>query len=77
MTTAYPISSRTTADLIGAALWNNDVVGKGNDTPSAQVTAAGDLFYATGAGAIARLAKGTALQLLRMNAAGTLPEWGF
>jgi hypothetical protein len=38
-------------------------------------TVAGDLLYATGAGVLARLAKGTAGQKLRMNAAGTAPEW--
>lgn len=38
-------------------------------------TAAGDLLYATGAGAPARLAKGTAGQLLAMNSGATAPEW--
>lgn len=36
----------------------------------------GDLFYANGARTQARLAKGTALQGLRMNAGATAPEWG-
>lgn len=36
---------------------------------------AGDVIYATGAGAWGRLAKGTALQVLRMNAGATAPEW--
>lgn len=36
---------------------------------------AGDLFYATSSTAIARLAKGTADQTLRMNAGATAPEW--
>ena len=34
----------------------------------------GDTYY-RGSGALARLAKGTALQILRMNAEGTAPEW--
>lgn len=38
--------------------------------------AAGDLNYKTSATASARLAKGTAGQILRMNAAATAPEWG-
>jgi hypothetical protein len=38
-------------------------------------TAAGDMLYATAAGTPARLAKGTALQALQMNAAATAPEW--
>lgn len=37
--------------------------------------AAGDLFYASSATAISRLAKGTALQQLRMNAGADAPEW--
>lgn len=36
---------------------------------------AGDIIYATGAGTWGRLAKGTALQNLRMNAGATAPEW--
>ncbi|AZO51241.1 hypothetical protein [Mesorhizobium sp. M4B.F.Ca.ET.058.02.1.1] len=38
-------------------------------------TVAGDVLYLTSAKALARLAKGTALQLLRMNAGATAPEW--
>lgn len=76
MTTTYPISTRTTGDLITAAIWDNDVVGVGNDTPAAKAVAAGDVFYATAAGVITRLAKGTAMQILRMNAGATAPEWG-
>ncbi len=36
---------------------------------------AGDLLYATAADTLVRLAKGTALQALRMNAGATAPEW--
>ena len=36
---------------------------------------AGDIMYATGATTIAKLAKGTTLQHLRMNAGATAPEW--
>ncbi len=39
-------------------------------------TAAGDLDYYISAVAKARLAKGTARQVLRMNAAADAPEWG-
>lgn len=35
----------------------------------------GDLLYATGAETLARLAKGTAGQMLRINAGATAPEW--
>lgn len=37
---------------------------------------AGDLFYATSAKALTRIPKGTALQVLRMNAGDSAPEWG-
>ncbi|MBP7610883.1 MAG: hypothetical protein KA760_15410, partial [Steroidobacteraceae bacterium] len=37
--------------------------------------AAGDTVYGTGANVSARLAKGTALQIYRMNAGATAPEW--
>jgi len=36
---------------------------------------AGDTVYATGVNAVARLAKGTAGQVLKMNAGATAPEW--
>ncbi|HOJ01283.1 MAG TPA: hypothetical protein PLL88_06645 [Anaerolineaceae bacterium] len=38
--------------------------------------AAGDLFYASGPASLARLAKGTAGQSLKMNGGGTAPVWG-
>jgi hypothetical protein len=37
--------------------------------------ASGDIFYATSGTAIARLAKGTANQVLQMNSGATTPEW--
>jgi hypothetical protein len=45
------------------------------ETGPAKVSAAGDLLYASGANALARLAKGTALQVLQMNSGATAPEW--
>jgi hypothetical protein len=38
--------------------------------------AAGDMLYADTAASLARLAKGTAGQVLRMNSGATAPEWG-
>lgn len=38
--------------------------------------AAGDMFYKTSATVTARLPKGTASQVLRMNSGATAPEWG-
>ena len=40
------------------------------------LTTQGDLPYATAASTWARLAKGAAYQLLRMNSGATAPEWG-
>lgn len=37
--------------------------------------AAGDILYASGATTLTKLAKGTALQTLRMNSGATAPEW--
>jgi hypothetical protein len=37
--------------------------------------AVGDLFYASAAGVLARLAKGAAGQVLKMNSGATAPEW--
>ena len=37
---------------------------------------AGDVLYATGATTLAKLAKGTAEQVLAMNAGATAPDWG-
>lgn len=39
-------------------------------------TTAGDLPYASAAGVLARLAKGTAGQVLKMNTEASAPEWG-
>ena len=36
---------------------------------------AGDILYATGATTLAKLAKGTATQIIAMNAGATAPEW--
>jgi len=38
--------------------------------------AAGDLFYASAAGVLARLTKGAAGQILKMNSGADAPEWG-
>ena len=40
------------------------------------LTTQGDTLYASGANTLARLAKGTAGQVLKMNSGATAPEWG-
>jgi hypothetical protein len=66
-----------TGDVLDADTWNAYMGNAGSimETGVAKVTTAGDLIYATGANAVARLAKGTARQALAMNAGATAPEW--
>ena len=66
-----------TGDVLSADKWNAYMGASGSimETGAAKVTTAGDLIYATGANAVARLAKGTARQVLAMNAGATAPEW--
>lgn len=44
-------------------------------TPASILTTQGDLLYASAANTPARLAKGTAFQVLRTNSGATAPEW--
>jgi hypothetical protein len=62
--------------VLTAANLNTHLRDNLTETAVAKVTTQGDLAYATGANALARLAKGTAGQGLRMNAGATAPEWG-
>ena len=66
-----------TGEVLSADKWNAYMGNAGSimETGVAKVTTAGDLIYATGANAVARLAKGTARQALAMNAGATAPEW--
>jgi hypothetical protein len=52
------------------ALWNNV------DYLMSPYAAQGSIAYATGANALAQLAKGSAYALPRMNSTATAPEWG-
>lgn len=62
-TAATPNSVKSAYDLAAAAI------------PKSIGTAQGDIIYFTGSGAPARLAKGTAGQVLTMNAGATAPSW--
>jgi len=64
-----------TSELVTASLLNTHIRDNLLETAPAKLTVAGDLPYATAANTLARLAKGTALQGLRMNAGATAPEW--
>lgn len=53
------------------------LLSQGQDVMSKTIlTTQGDIIYATGASTPARLAKGTAGQVLQMNSGATAPEWG-
>ena len=70
-------TDRITGDIITAAQWNA-LLGATGDlslTATGIVTTQGDMVYATAANTLARLAKGTSLQQLRMNTGATAPEW--
>ena len=74
MTWATPPTFTPGQVLIAASL--NIIRDDLNESAAAKATTQGDTFYATGANALARLAKGTAGQVLRMNSGATAPEWG-
>ena len=61
-----------TTTLTGAVTLPNDTVGAAKTDLS---IVQGDIIYGTGADAWARLAKGTAEQVLTMNSGATAPEW--
>lgn len=63
-------SGHTVLDTEWNALVNNIL-----ESAAAKVTTAGDIVYATGANALARLPIGTAGQHLQVNSGATAPEW--
>lgn len=56
-------------------LFDSDATGSSGVATDSIFDAAGDLVVGTGDNTAARLAKGTALQVLRVNAAGAALEW--
>ena len=60
-------------DAVTSAKIANDAVTGAKLNPA---LVAGDVIYADGTDTINRLAKGTAAQVLTMNAGATAPEWG-
>jgi len=72
-----PVNGATTDPV--SSNWAYDHITDADQHPEYQkeslLTTAGDIAYATGASTWARLAIGTAGQLLRTNAGATAPEW--
>ena len=68
---------KSSGDVISAALWTSYLgAGDGIDAmETAKVTTAGDIVYATGDNALARLGVGSARQVLQMNAGVSAPEY--
>jgi hypothetical protein len=67
--------SIATVGTITAGVWQGTTVGVGYGGTGLASYAAGDLLYASGATTLATLAKGTGEYFLKMNSAGTAPEW--
>ena len=75
MTISWPPRTWVQGELVTAAMMNQQI----RDSVLAlyPYTATGDLAYAgTGATELARLAIGEAGQVLKVNSAGSAPEWG-
>jgi hypothetical protein len=67
--------SITTVGTVTAGTWNASVVGSTYGGTGLSSYAAGDIIYASATDTLAKLAKGTGYQFLKMNSAGTAPEW--
>jgi hypothetical protein len=68
-------TSRATGDIVTAAIWNQDIVQNMLAQPAELAEAAGDLFVGLDLHELQRLAMGSALQFLRVNAGATGLEW--
>ena len=69
------IPTIVTGDVATAAWGNTYLKNNFAATAVGVVTTAGDIVHATAANVLARLAIGSANQLLRVNAGATAPEW--
>ena len=72
---SFTKSQLSTAVSDGTPLYSGDVTSNIPVATDAIWDAAGDLAVGTGADTAVRLALGTALQVLRVNAGATAPEW--
>ena len=68
---------KSTGDVITAAIWTS-YLGSGDgidEMETAKVTTPGDIVFATGDNALARLGVGSARQVLQMNSGASAPEY--
>lgn len=68
-------SSITTLGTIATGTWQGSTVAAIYGGTGLSTYVAGDLLYASATNTLSALAKGTTKQFLKMNAAGTAPEW--
>jgi hypothetical protein len=68
-------SSLTSVGTLGTGVWQGSTVGVGYGGTGIASFTAGDMMYASGSTAVSKLGKGTAGQMLQMNAGATAPEW--
>ena len=68
-------SSLTTLGTIATGTWQGATVAVGYGGTGLASYTSGDLLYATASTTLSKLAKGSAYQMLRMNAGATAPEW--
>jgi hypothetical protein len=68
-------TSITTLGSIATGTWNATTIGVNRGGTGLTTYAVGDILYASGTSTLAKLAKGTAKQILRMNTGATAPEY--
>jgi phage-related tail fiber protein len=67
--------SITTVGTIGTGTWQGGTVGAVYGGTGLSSYVSGDIIYASSNDTLSALAKGTGYQFLKMNSAGTAPEW--
>jgi hypothetical protein len=67
--------SIVTVGTVTAGTWNATTVGTIYGGTGLTSYTSGDIIYASAADTLSKLAKGTGYQFLKMNSAGTAPEW--
>lgn len=69
-------SDIATVGTVTTGTWSATAIGETKGGTGQTSYTQGDLLYASAANTLSKLAKGTASQVLKMNAGATAPEWG-